>query len=398
VIRRRSLGDRRGDYYLEDRAAEVTDLFAGRQPGRWMGGAAARFGLCGAVESAELRAVLAGQPPGSTLHPDPRRHRTAHDLVIAAPKPVSVLFSRRDSELAREVVLAHERSVEAAFSYLEHRAAVVRRSRGAEVTPHPVDGLLVAAFTQGISRSGDPHLHSHVVIANLARDGEGRFGALDARALDAHRDAADALYRAQLRAELARRLGVVWERGPGGAEVIAGVSDAEVVALSGRSAEKRSGERSRPSKTSFSSRDEAVGVWTERRSRQPHLDDRPRSRARSDVIDEHRFAGLVALSSPTSRVVVGAFAESAPGGIDASSVERAAARLGPERGHGLSEQRFAARSVLPSRTSLRLLGPRPTRRDALEAWWRRSDSIERRSAERTLSGPSRAPLELDLGR
>jgi conjugative relaxase-like TrwC/TraI family protein len=398
MIRRRSLVDRQGAYYLEDRAPEVTDLFAGRRPGVWLGEGSARFGLGGVVGPAELGAVLSGQPPGSTLRPDPRRRRSAHDLVVAATKPVSVLFASEDPSTARQVVLAHERAVEVVLGYLERRAAVVRRSERSEVVARPAEGLVAAAFTQGISRSGDPHLHTHVVVANLARDDEGRFGALDGRALDAHRSAADALYRAHLRVELVRRLGVRWERGPGGAELIAGVSDAEAVALSGRAAEARAGLRVRPAKVSFASRDEAEDVWAERRHRQPHLADQPRSQVRADVIDEHRFAGLVALTSPTSREVVVALAESAPGGIDAGSLERAASRLGPERGHGLGERRFAARAALPGRASLRLLGPRPTGRNALEAWWRRSESLERRSTERALSASDRRPLEIGRDR
>ncbi|HXQ58451.1 MAG TPA: relaxase domain-containing protein, partial [Acidimicrobiales bacterium] len=47
-----------------------------------------------------------------------------------------------------------------------------------------------------------PHLHTHVVVANLGRGPEGRWSALDGRGLYAHASATDALYHAHLRYEL----------------------------------------------------------------------------------------------------------------------------------------------------------------------------------------------------
>jgi TrwC relaxase len=62
-----------------------------------------------------------------------------------------------------------------------------------------------------LSRAGDAQLHSHVVMANATR-ADGRWTTLDGRALYAHLKTASALYHAELRAELTRRLGVEWER------------------------------------------------------------------------------------------------------------------------------------------------------------------------------------------
>ena len=64
-----------------------------------------------------------------------------------------------------------------------------------------------AGFVHRVSRALDPHLHSHVVMANLGRGPDGTYTALDGRGLYAHRSAADALYHAQLRHELTTRLG-----------------------------------------------------------------------------------------------------------------------------------------------------------------------------------------------
>ena len=67
------------------------------------------------------------------------------------------------------------------------------------------DGFVAAAFRHRTSRAGDPHLHSHVVVANATRSDDGRWGALDARHLYLHAKTAGYLYEAHLRAELTVR-------------------------------------------------------------------------------------------------------------------------------------------------------------------------------------------------
>lgn len=82
-----------------------------------------------------------------------------------------------------------------------------------------------------------PHLHTHLVVANLAPDAGGRWSALDARALFANVGVAGALYRAELRYEISRRLAVSWQaRAEGFADLI-GIPAAAVRGFSRRSAE-----------------------------------------------------------------------------------------------------------------------------------------------------------------
>ena len=56
---------------------------------------------------------------------------------------------------------------------------------------------------------GDPHLHTHVLVANATRSDDG-WGTLDARHIYLHARTAGFLYQAQLRAELVDHLGVEW--------------------------------------------------------------------------------------------------------------------------------------------------------------------------------------------
>ena len=72
------------------------------------------------------------------------------------------------------------------------------------------EGFVGVEYVHRVSRAGDAQLHSHVVIANMTR-ADGRWTTLDGRALYAHLKTASALYHAELRAELTRRLGVEWE-------------------------------------------------------------------------------------------------------------------------------------------------------------------------------------------
>jgi TrwC relaxase len=70
--------------------------------------------------------------------------------------------------------------------YVEDEAIRVRRGHaGAEVQPG--DGVVAAAYRHRMSRSLDPQLHTHVVCANIARGPDGRWTALDARAIYAEK-------------------------------------------------------------------------------------------------------------------------------------------------------------------------------------------------------------------
>ena len=74
-------------------------------------------------------------------------------------------------------------------------------------------GFVAAAYQHRTSRAQDPHLHTHVIVANMAQTpSDGKWRALDGEPiLKSYRLAAGYLYQAQLRAELTRALGVEWD-------------------------------------------------------------------------------------------------------------------------------------------------------------------------------------------
>lgn len=133
------------------------------------------------------------------------------DLVFSCPKSVSLLHALTDDErIRREVSEAHESAWQAAVSYLEREACVVRRGKGGAIREHG-GGFVAAAFRHRTSRAQDPHLHTHVIVANMTHTGDDEWRALDGEAiLKTYRLAAGYLYEAQLRHELTRRLGLSW--------------------------------------------------------------------------------------------------------------------------------------------------------------------------------------------
>ena len=146
----------------------------------------------------------------------------AFDLTFAAPKSVSVLAAVGDEPVRRAVLDAHAAGVDAALDYLERQACFVRRGRNG-VTVLPADGFVGAIYVHEMARSGDPHLHAHLVIANRVRGPDGRWSAPDMRPVYAHAKTAGTIADAVMRDELTRSLGVEW--GP----VVNGI--AELVAV-----------------------------------------------------------------------------------------------------------------------------------------------------------------------
>ncbi|MFN2556639.1 MAG: MobF family relaxase [Nitriliruptorales bacterium] len=225
-------------YYLSVVAAGVEDYYLarGEAPGRWLGRGAELLGLEGRVEAGPLRHVLAGAEPhtGACLAAHPARKVPGFDLTFRAPKSVSLLWALGDGAVAAEVRDAHDAAVEAAISFIEREAARTRRGAGGSERVE-VDGLIAAAFRHRTSRAGDPLLHTHVLVANLARTpDDGVWRTLESRRLFLYAKTAGFLYQAHLRDELTRRLGVAWQPVVNGYADLAGISRPLIDAFSRR--------------------------------------------------------------------------------------------------------------------------------------------------------------------
>jgi conjugative relaxase-like TrwC/TraI family protein len=215
-------------YYLGVAAGSGTGI---EVAGRWTGRGPTQFDLQGTVQADDLEAVLAGEHPetGRLLGSARTRVRVAgFDMTFSAPKSVSLLHALGDPEISHAVGSAHDHAVEAAMSYVEDRALAVRRRTDRAPVDRPVpvavEAVPAAAFVHRLSRALDPHLHTHVVVANLGRDADGIWSALDGRGVYAHASTTDGLYHADLRFELTRRLGVAWNPPDRGRADIAGIA------------------------------------------------------------------------------------------------------------------------------------------------------------------------------
>ena len=170
-----------------------------------MGGPRGRgSGASGGPEEGALGVLLDGRDPatGAALAGTARRAggNVAFDLTFTAPKSVSVLAAVGDEAFAGRARRPRA-GVRAGLDYLERHACFVRRGRNG-VTVLPAEGFVGAMYLHEMARSGDPHLHAHLVIANRVSGHDGRWSAPDMRPVYAHAKTAGTIADAVMRAEL----------------------------------------------------------------------------------------------------------------------------------------------------------------------------------------------------
>jgi conjugative relaxase-like TrwC/TraI family protein len=188
------------DYYTEKQ----------RVVGQWFGRGAEELGLSSEIASEDFRSVLRGLRPASgevLVHKangyDDRR--AGWDATFNAPKSVSIQGLAGDDH---RLIEAHRKAVSRALVELE-QYALSRRRGGSEWV---VTGNVVAARFDHIAArpaSGvhdgygpDPHLHTHVVIANMTRRPDGQWRGLDPIEIYRAQSFATAVYRSELAREV----------------------------------------------------------------------------------------------------------------------------------------------------------------------------------------------------
>jgi len=146
------------------------------------------------VRPGELQNALAGYDAAGIrkiAHNAGSDHKGGWDLTFSAPKSVSVVWACAGFELHQAVERAQQKSVMQALEFAKRSGAFFARTTG-ELLANVHAGY----FQHSASRAGDPHLHSHVVVSNLSKDGR----SIDFRARYAK--SAGAYYRAALAHEL----------------------------------------------------------------------------------------------------------------------------------------------------------------------------------------------------
>ena len=216
------------DYYLDP----------AEPPGRWWGHGCSGLGVAGEVRAEELEALLTARHPSTGARLGRGFGATsarAFDATFSAPKSVSVLWGLSPDPFVRsEVLSAHDAAVVAALEWFEQHGAVTRR--GADgVDQVDTQGLAVALFRQHTSRSADPQLHTHAIVAAKVQDPSGKWLSLDARFLKRQQRCIGWIYASALRSELTARLGAGWGPITEGHGDIDGVPDTLLREFSGRS-------------------------------------------------------------------------------------------------------------------------------------------------------------------
>ncbi len=158
----------------------------------------------GPVDEAELTGFVAtSSRPAQTPV-------AGYDLTFSPVKSVSALWALAPPQVAREIAAVHEAAVRSTLTLLEAEVAFTRVGKGG-IRQVPVTGLVAAAFDHRDSRTGDPDLHTHVVVSNkvqaLPSEG-GRWLTLDGRMMFKAKVMASEHYNTQLEAGLVARLGV----------------------------------------------------------------------------------------------------------------------------------------------------------------------------------------------
>ncbi len=209
----------------------------------WAGKGAEELGLEGPVDADVFRTVLEGSVPDGSGRQLGRRgkdgeflHRPGRDLTFSAPKSVSIAaLVGGDARITG----AHDRAVKATLDWVEANAAETRvqdpetrrmvRARGQEI--------VAATFRHDTSRNLDPQLHTHAVVANMVRSGDGKWRTMANEGLYERQKLVGMLYRNELaRSLLDLGYGIEKTHADGRFE-IAGVSRGVIEAFSTRRAE-----------------------------------------------------------------------------------------------------------------------------------------------------------------
>ena len=227
---------RHAEYYL-----------AGKEPeGRWYAPARDFSLIDGApVERPTFeRLYKAVDDDGRPVLDKVHRHKgrtPAFDVTLSAPRSVGLAWAFSSPETKQLIEAAQERAVRATLAMLEREATWARRGRGgAFIEKVP---LTAALFQHGESRPtehvdgrvfGDPNLHTHAVILNLATRHDGTIGGLHSKIIRDFKMTAGATYHAALAYEL-EEVGFAIDRiSKNGIFELAGVEDHVITYFSAR--------------------------------------------------------------------------------------------------------------------------------------------------------------------
>ncbi|WUV28603.1 relaxase domain-containing protein [Kribbella sp. NBC_01484] len=147
---------------------------------------------------------------------DEARRRTkqavaGYDLTFSPVKSVSALWATADVGVQEQIVAAHHEAVGDVIELVERQALFTRTGENG-VAQHDTRGVIATAFDHWDTRSRDPQLHTHIVVANRVQAAtDGQWRTIDGRVLFAATVAMSEVHNTLLADNLSRRLGVGWQ-------------------------------------------------------------------------------------------------------------------------------------------------------------------------------------------
>jgi conjugative relaxase-like TrwC/TraI family protein len=144
-----------------------------------------------------------------------RRAVAGYDLTFSVPKSLSAWWGVADAGTQSLIADAHHQAVAEVVAFLEREVATTRvgaAGPGGAVAHVDVAGVLATAFDHYDSRSGDPQLHTHVVVSNkVLTVQDQKWRTLAGRPVHASVVALSELYNATLADRITGKFGIGWE-------------------------------------------------------------------------------------------------------------------------------------------------------------------------------------------
>jgi len=232
--KREARPDRRDDYYARDGG------------GVWWTTSGTVVRHDAPIDNASFRDLCAGIDP-RTGQPLVRGAGPTHwagvDLTMTPGKSVSVLWMAGNAEQRVLIEAAHRQAIDEALGFIVSEGLIEVRSGAGGIRHHVPTDLIVARYDHYTTREGDPNLHTHAVVLNVAgsplpaRSGRYRFEHLtiETTKLFSWQIVVGAAYRAALSRELTKSFGFAYREAGRGQWEIAGVAPEVLAAFSKRS-------------------------------------------------------------------------------------------------------------------------------------------------------------------
>ena len=218
-------------------------------------------GLGPTARGRAVAAIEAEEPERGT-----RRAVAGYDFTFSIPKSASVLWAVADAGTQSLIVRAHHAAVAEVVAFMEREVAATRAGAtpgDGAVAQVDVRGLIATAYDHYDSRSGDPHLHTHVVISNKVQTVlDNKWRSLDGRPLHAATVALSEFHEAVFADHLTRLFGVEWETRDRGRDRNAAWAIAKVP-------EQLVSEFSSRSRHINEEKDRLIAAYVEKHGRQP---------------------------------------------------------------------------------------------------------------------------------